>query len=144
MRSLVVLLCACAAAGCGPWTDGEVDLEIAVSGLAADQHFCFTWELFQPGEDGRWAVIDEGARPVCAAPGSDRHASVGNCHAGARYFVAYQVRFLRDAEVLGVAAGISGGTPADVCVRDAALRSTVIFQFGNEGTAGAHAVHPAS
>lgn len=144
MRPLVTFLCACSAAGCGPWTDGEVDLEIAVSGLAPDQHFCFTWELFQPGDDGRWTVIDEVSLPVCAAAGSDRHASVGNCHAGARYFVAYQVRFLRGAEVLGAAVGISGGTPADVCARGVTLRSTVTFQLGSEGNAGTRDVDPAS
>lgn len=143
MRLLPVVLCAAAASSCGPAAEGEVDLDVAVNGLAADQHFCFTWELFQPGADGAWAVIDEEPRPVCAAAGTDRSASVGSCHAGARYFVAYRVSFLRDAEVLGTASGISGGTATDVCVRGETLHSSVRFQVGSEGTAGARVLPPA-
>jgi hypothetical protein len=139
-RKLMCVAAAIAAAfaiaGCGQTNgDGGIKMDVGVANLLDNQHFCFTWALYQEAPGG-WTLIDQENDPICAADGMDTADSIASCYDGRKFIVAYEVTYYDENGQIGTATGTSGGGENDVCVKNADVPTSVLFQFRNEGNAG--------
>lgn len=130
--AVAAFLMACGNTG----NEGRVAMEVGVSGLTAEQNFCFTWQLYQLNSEGEWYLVDEMADELCAAQGVDTKSAFGTCYGDQRFMIAYRVTFKDGDAVLGTATGTSGGAERDVCVKNFDTASDALFQFGNQGNVG--------
>jgi hypothetical protein len=118
--------------------DGGIDMGVAMQGLKKDQHFCFTWTLYQEDKDKKgWTVIDQRDDEICGDGGEDNLSDFATCYDGKHFLVQYDVTVRDDkGDVLDQATATSGGGPKDVCVKNKDVESKAIIQFNNEGKAG--------